>query len=241
MVVDRAWPQRAEFLDAVRAFLRTTPPDPSYYPGAAERQSRLAADHDMVERLAPPERPFDGQLDRVLIPDVPLDARVVKEEAFCPVLAELALDGGDGAQSFLDRAAGFCNDELFGSLAATVLVDPRTARSLGPALEDAIARLEYGAIGVNIWALTSLFGELAWGAYPKHSAEDIQSGVGKIGNGFLVDDVRKSVLWSPFGSPNHFQPARPRDLKVWPRMARYCARPTTTRLVKLMSAALLGV
>lgn len=241
VVVDRAWPQRDEFLHRIRTHLAATPPDPSYYPGAAERQAELAEAHAGVETLAPPSRPFQSQLDRLLIPDAQRDARIVQEEAFCPVLAELAVEGGDPA-SFLEQAISFCNDELFGSLAATLLVDPRTARSLGPTLDESVARLEYGAIGVNVWGmLPAFFGELAWGAFPKHTPEDIQSGVGKIGNGYLLDRVQKAVLWSPFLSLNHFQPARRRDLKVWPRMAHYCVRPSVGRLTKLVSAALFGV
>jgi acyl-CoA reductase-like NAD-dependent aldehyde dehydrogenase len=241
VVVDRAWPQRDRFLQRIRAHLAATPPDPSYYPGAAERQAELIRAHPGVETIAPPSRPFAAQLDRVLIPDAPRDSRIAKEEAFCPVLAELALDGGDPG-SFLDRATAFCNDELYGSLAATLLVDPRTERSLGQPLDDTVARLQYGAIGVNVWGMApAMFGELAWGAFPKHPPEDIQSGAGKIGNGYLLDRVQKAVLWSPFMSLNHFQPARRRDLKLWPRMARYCTQPSVGGLAKLVSGALLGV
>lgn len=241
IVVDSAWPQRQAFLDQLRHHLSSTPPDPSFYPGAGERQARFKSAYPQAENLRPPEAAYEHQLDRILIPDAARESLATREEAFCPVLAEVAIDAGD-ARTFLDEAVAYCNNELFGSLSATVLVDPRTERELGGRLDDAIAGLEYGSIGVNTWGATAVFfGELSWGAFPKHTPEDIQSGIGVLNNTYMLDRPQKSVFWSPFVSPVHLQPARPRDLKVMPRMAHYRVRPTMGRLTKVMSAGLLGV
>jgi hypothetical protein len=37
-----------------------------------------------------------------------------------------------------------------------------------------------------------------WGAFPGHSAEDIQSGTGVVHNAFLFDHPQKSVVTAPF-------------------------------------------
>jgi acyl-CoA reductase-like NAD-dependent aldehyde dehydrogenase len=241
LVVDKSWPQRQAFLERMRHHLRTILPDPCYYPGAAEKQARFKSAHPQTESLGASPKVFENQLERLLIPDAKPDALVTKEEAFCPVLAEVALDGGD-ARALLDQAIPYCNEQLYGSLSATLLVDPRTEKTLGDRLDDAIARLEYGSIGVNTWGGTAVFfAEMPWGAFPKHTPEDIQSGMGWLGNCYMLDGCQKGVFWTPFVSPIHLQPPRPRDLKVLPRMARYSLRPSAGRLLHLMSAALLGV
>ena len=37
-----------------------------------------------------------------------------------------------------------------------------------------------------------------WGAYPGHTPEDIQSGVGVVHNAFLFDHPEKSIVRAPF-------------------------------------------
>jgi acyl-CoA reductase-like NAD-dependent aldehyde dehydrogenase len=239
IVVDESWPQRGAFMARVRQHLDSAPADPSYYPNASARQEEYLAAYDGAEKLGP--KVVDNQLKRILIADAGRDSLAVKEEAFCPVLAEVAVEGGS-AKAFLSEAVRFCNDELFGSLSASLLVDPRTADSLGDALDDAVAELRYGAIGVNVWgANVMFFGQLPWGAHPGHTAEDIQSGIGKLNNSYMLDGAQKAVLWTPFVSPVHPKPASPRDRIVAERMTRYVMQPSVGRLVKMMSGALLGI
>jgi acyl-CoA reductase-like NAD-dependent aldehyde dehydrogenase len=238
IVIDKSWPQRDKFVARVRHHLQHAPENPSYYPGAAAVQQEFKAAHDNVEELGPRS---DHSLQRLFIPNAPRDAMVVKREAFCPVLAEVALDGGD-ATAFMNNAVRFCNEELFGSLSSSILVDPRAAKSMGSRLDDAVADLRYGAIGVNVWGASVLFfAQLPWGAHPGHTADDIQSGIGKLNNTFMLDRPQKAVLWTPFVSPVHLQTARPRDRKVAERMGRYATRPSFGRLAKLLSGAMLGL
>jgi len=193
LVLPAAWDRRDAFLDELRRVMASLPPRPAYYPGSAERQQRLVKGHPEAERFA-------GDVPRTLIPGVDPDGDdpCFTAEAFGPVLAETSLPGPDAA-SFLGNAVKFCNERLDGTLGATILVHPNTARSLGDRLDSALADLRYGSIGVNIWnAVAFLLAQASWGAFPGHSLEDIGSGIGVVHNTLLFDRPEKSVVRGPF-------------------------------------------
>ncbi len=194
LVLPREWPLRCAFLDEVRRLMRELPPRAAFYPGAADRQRGVAAAHPDAEL-------FTGEVPRTLITG--LDAEAAAEhcfssEAFGEVLAEVELPGND-VPSFLDNATAFCNRHLAGTLGASLVVHPATMREAGPALDRAIAALEYGAVGVNVWAaIAFMLAQATWGAYPGHTLEDIGSGIGVVRNSFLFDRPQKTVVRGPF-------------------------------------------
>lgn len=193
LVLPAAWDRRDAFLDEVRRVMGSLPPRHAYYPGSAERQRRLTEDHPQAERFA-------GDVPRTLISglDPAEDDPCFTLEAFAPVLAETRLPGSDPA-SFLANAVEFCNERLDGTLGATILVHPATARDLGDRLERAVADLRYGSIGVNVWnAVAFLLAQASWGAYPGHTLADIGSGIGVVHNTFLFDRPEKSVVRGSF-------------------------------------------
>jgi aldehyde dehydrogenase (NAD(P)+) len=194
LVLPGEWPLREAFLGAVREVLRALPPRAAYYPGAAARQRAASMAHPGAER-------FGGDEPRVLITG--LDPAAENEpcfthELFSAVLAEVSLPGADGS-GFLAQAVEFCNRRLAGTLGATVLAHPRTMREAEGALDRAIAELEYGAIGVNVWAAVAfLLAEASWGAYPGHSVEEVGSGIGVVHNRFLFEKPQKTVARGSF-------------------------------------------
>ena len=194
LVLPREWPLRGAFLGEVRRLMRELPPRAAFYPGAAERQRAVAAAHPDAEL-------FTGEVPRTLVTG--LDAEAASEhcfskEAFGEVLAEVELPGSD-VPAFLDNAVSFCNRRLEGTLGANLLVHPATMRTDGAALDCAIADLEYGAIGVNVWAAVAfLLAQTTWGAYPGHTLEDVGSGIGVVRNSFLFDRPQKTVTRGPF-------------------------------------------
>ncbi len=198
VVVHEGWPQRREFLDALRAVLRALPGRPAYYPGAADRWARFAAAHPGHEALG---TPGEGQLPPTLLPDLdPADrgALAFREESFCAVAGEVSLPGRDAAD-FLARAVAFANDALEGTLGACVLVDPAAERALGPALDRAVADLRYGTVGVNVWpGMVFALGATPWGAYPGHTLADVGSGIGTVHDPLLLGPTEKSVVRGPF-------------------------------------------
>lgn len=74
-----------------------------------------------------------------------------------PIYVSTTLPGADPA-TYLRNAVAFVNDRLHGNLGVNLIVHPATEKQLGAALDEAIAELRYGSIGINVW---SAFGFLA--------------------------------------------------------------------------------
>ena len=119
-------------------------------------------------------------------------------EAFCGVLAEVALDATTPAE-FLEQAVAFANDACWGTLSCIVLIHPATREEHAAELDRAVAKLRYGSVAINCWAGVA-YGLVSttWGAFPGHTPRDIQSGVGVVHNGYLFDFPEKSVVTAPF-------------------------------------------
>eukprot|EP01067_Filipodium_phascolosomae_P005660 Filipodium_phascolosomae@DN3741_c0_g1_i1.p1 len=135
--------------------------------------------------------------------DLPFDLRkdgsnpiIFREECFCTVTAEVPVPSSSPAD-FLEKAVSFCNERLWGSLCATITVDPVTQLHCSEAIENAIDSLQYGAVGLNISGAAAIHFAGGWGAYPKHTYTDIQSGMGRIANYTGIPRVYKTVCRSP--------------------------------------------
>jgi aldehyde dehydrogenase (NAD(P)+) len=195
LILPEAWNQSADLLAAVRTLLDRLPARAPYYPGTAQRQQEVLSRHPDAERLGPREAP------RTLITNLDPAAKseyCFTEEMFGPVYAQTSLPGGTAAE-FLRRAVSFCNDTLPGTLGVTILIHPRTLAELGAEFEQAIADLRYGSIGVNIWnAVVFSMPQASWGAYPGHTFDDIQSGIGYVHNSFMFDRPQKTVVRGSF-------------------------------------------
>jgi aldehyde dehydrogenase (NAD(P)+) len=199
LVLPDEWSGSDPLIHAVRKTLREISDRPAYYPGADERMEAVSAAYaGAAERLGP-----SGS--RLLIPHVPHDREeehAFGAEFFGGALAVTRLPGGgedEAVADYLDRAVDFCNRRLYGSLGMSILVHPRTAAALGSRLEEALGRLRYGTIGINVWSGAGfLIAEASWGAYPGHSRNDIQSGAGVVHNALLFDEPEKTVVRGPF-------------------------------------------
>jgi hypothetical protein len=125
----------------------------------------------------------------------------------------------------------------------TLIADPRTMGDpvIGAAIDEAIADLRYGSIGVNLWhALSFAFSTTAWGAYPGHTINDIQSGTGFVGNAFLFAQPQKSVVRGPFVAkpePAWFATSKNSPV-VMRKLLAFEVKPTWRRIPGLLAAAL---
>lgn len=159
-----------------------------------------------------------------------------------PVLAQTALPGADPAE-FLKNAVKFCNQTLWGTLCANIIIHPRTARELGKRLEDGIAELRYGTVAINQWvAMGYAWGSTSWGAFPGSLPGNIQSGVGAVHNAFLFDKPEKSVVYGPFRmwpKPPWFATHRGMQ-RIFARATELEARPSTVKALSIGLAALRG-
>lgn len=245
LILSRDWPQREAFLEELRRALDEAPARPPWYPGAADRLAGLADRSVYVEH--------HGQAgDRLIIN---LDAgdplRFQTTEAFATALGVRTLPGTGGR--FLASAIELANTELMGTLGAGIIIDPRTERALGSPIDELIAPLRYGTIGINAWSGVGFFTARAtWGAYPGHSLEDAQSGIGVVHNAYLLDDTERTVVRGPFRpfprsvfhgemstspKPPWFVTARSAAV-TGRRIAQYAAKPGVGRLAGVVAAAM---
>lgn len=241
LVTSRDWPQREAFLDRLRAVLSRLRGRPAYYPGADQRLERFLDAHPQAEVFGENSA---GRVRPTLIPGLDPDSESIafQVESFCALAGETALPGRD-AREFLANAVEFCNTRLRGTLNAEIVIHPDTAAGLGTALDEAVADLRYGSVGVNQWpAIAYALGTTTWGAFPGHTLDDIQSGVGVVHNAMLFDRPEKSVVTGPFRvfpKPAWFVTHRGAH-RVGPKLVELEADPSLLRLPGILLHALRG-
>ncbi len=242
VVTHAAWPQRDAFLGALTQALAQITPRRAYYPGAGERRAAFVAAHPEAEEYG---TAADDALPWTFIRGVPpghTDDICFNVESFCGQVAETALTA-PSVEAFVDAATSFCNDVVWGTLGATLIVSPASQKdhAVAEAVDRAVADLRYGSIGVNIWhGLSFAMGCTTWGAYPGHPRTDIQSGTGVVGNAAMFDRPQKSVVRGPFRSrpkPPWFATA-PEAYDVMRRFVAFEAEPSAARIPGLLLAAM---
>jgi Aldehyde dehydrogenase family len=244
IVTDAAWPGRQRLMDEVRELLARVPTRKAYYPGAANRAAEFGAVHPEAERFG---KPGAGELAWTLIAGMTArrSADICYDtEAFCGLFAETGVEA-DGVPDFLATAVRFCNEKLWGTLNATIVVHPRTLAEAGAreAVERAIADLRYGSVSVNHWAaINYALGVATWGAFPGHTPDDIQSGTGVVHNTLMFDRPEKSVVRAPFRvwpAPPWFVTNRA-AASLGPKLARFEARPSLRGALGVFATAVRG-
>lgn len=197
LVTWKHWPQREEFLSRLQAILSKLPRRVAYYPGALDRFERFTG------------CAFDGEescdglplLPWTLFRDVdPEESPLLcHEESFVPICAEMPLDARD-EWDFVGRASDFANEQLWGTLCATLTV-PSAFRSSARGqseLNAAINRLRYGTVCLNQWpGIAFMLLSLPWGGHPTSSLTNPQSGLGFVHNTFGLRAIEKTVLEGP--------------------------------------------
>ncbi|MDQ0734737.1 aldehyde dehydrogenase family protein [Arthrobacter agilis] len=191
VIISSEWPQKDQFLAALRHAMHSAPSRPGWYPGSADRVTAAAERYPRSERL--------GSLgDRLLIElNRDDDATFRTTESFAPVLGVLEIPGT--RQEFLDAAVALANDELDGTLGANIIVRPADRQQLGTGFGEAIAALRYGTIAINAWtALGFLTAAAPWGAFPGNPLNDVGSGRGVVHNALLLNSTERTVVIGPF-------------------------------------------
>ncbi len=245
IVTHHDWNQREGLIDAIRGALEQVPDRNPYYPGAVGRWQEFLAEH--------PDAKVFGEIGDRCVPWTLIDGLshhaddeiCFSVEAFNGVTSEVSLEGPHDVGSFIREAVAFCNTKLWGSLNATILIHPKSLRDpeVVLALDQAVADLEYGSVGINVWAaLSYAMVSTAWGAFPGHARNDIRSGTGFVHNTYLYDNPQKSVVRAPFRAIP--EPLWHSDQKAGhiasPRLLAYEAAPSWGAVPGIVAAAIRG-
>lgn len=200
LVLPEGWDAAQPLLASVAAVMARAGQRPAWYPGAEARMRGFAdAAGDAATELARGTAPA-----LVLVDLDATDAAGVAQltEVFAPALALKRLAASD-AESYLRGAIAWANATLHGTLGANILIHPATLRQIGRAkFEALLAELRYGCIAVNGWTgIGFLLVQTPWGAFPGHSPEDVQSGIGTVHNSYMLEATERTVIkapWAPF-------------------------------------------
>jgi acyl-CoA reductase-like NAD-dependent aldehyde dehydrogenase len=238
-----SWEQRGQLLQQIRTLMSSTPTRNAYYPGASERQQSFLQAHPEAELFGTPNA---QQLPWTLIAGVDpsnTDEICFTTEAFCGLFAETGLEAASIAD-YIDRAVTFANEQLWGTLNATLIVHPESMKvpAIAIAIERAITNLRYGTIGLNYWAGGSFaIGVTTWGAFPGHSIQNIQSGNGVVHNALMFSQPQKCVLRAPFTvmpTPPWFVTHSAAMHKLFPKLTSFEASPSIWKVPGIIGAAL---
>ncbi len=242
IITHAAWPQREAFMAALEATLAKIPTRPAYYPGAGDRFKAFVDAHpdaDQIGEVSGAKLPWT--VIRGVQPAATGDI-CLNVEAFCSLTSECALDATDAA-SFVTEAVRFANEVVWGSLSATVLCHPKQLKDpvVGTAVRKGIADLRYGGIGLNLFhGLVFALSTPTWGAYPGHARNDIQSGVGVVGNAYMLEGTEKSVITGPWiqrPAPVWFATQKNSSV-VMEALLSYQAKPSLRTAVRVLAAAI---
>ncbi len=200
LITAKGWALRDRFLELLAAALRRIPPRRAYYPGAEDRFRALIGSRGAEAKLI--GEAGEGELSWALVTG--LNASNPKEplfctEAWCSILGETQIPGRD-AEDFLETLTVFCNERLWGTLNASIMISPITQEEPAAqiALDRAILRLRYGTVAVNHWpALGYGFVSPPWGGHPSSTLADVKSGIGWVHNTFMLNGILKSVVRGP--------------------------------------------
>lgn len=246
LITSNSWAQRGELLEAMRGVLKDTADRYAYYPGARARWDAFTSAHPESERFG---EEASGCVPWTMIPGLRpgSDNEIAfTTEAFNGVFGEVGIDATDTVD-FLRKAVEFSNDGLWGTLGCSIVVHPKSMKdpAVAAAVEQAIADLRYGTIGVNLWsAVGFLLGTTPWGAYPGHTIDDVQSGIGFVHNSIMLAeaDIEKTVVRGPFRmpiKPTWFASHKTAH-KAGELAAKLMAKPSWGKVPGLVTTALRG-
>lgn len=241
IITHAAWDQRSSFLNTLRDILKQIGPRKAYYPGAHQRHQHFVSKHPEAKLLgSKTDAVVPWTLISGLDPEQSNDI-CFQEESFCGVTGETSLQAAD-ASDFFKKAIDFCNNTLWGTLNASVIIQPKIQEQLGTDFEDGLAALRYGSIAINHWpALSYAMGCTTWGAYPGHTPNDIQSGIGVVHNTYMFDKPQKSIIYGPFTSwprPPWFAPYKENLHKMAKILTYFEAKPRWRKLPQIFWNAL---
>ena len=238
------WDKREDLLASLQRTFANAEDRKPYYPGAEDRQKMFVERHPEADEFG---AKGPGRVPWTLIHHLDpsqTDDICFTQESWCGQTSETALSA-DSVAEYIDKAVDFCNDSVWGTLSAAIIVHPKSMKdpAVAAAVDRAIANLRYGSVAVNHWpGINYALVTPTWGAFPGHTIDDIRSGRDVVHNTYMFDKPQKSVLRGPF--------------RVWPKplwfidnkasatigrkMTYFFADPSLMRLPGILGPALFG-
>lgn len=200
IITSKNWPHRQAFLEAVRkAISEDTYAIGTYYPGVEVTKKSFLENQPTADILKVEGGKYPTT-DFIFIPDVKEDDYAVKNEAFCQIISEIALDTESNVDDYLTKATTFCNEKLLGTLGCMIVVDNDTFKNHEARILKATEELNYCGIAINtVPPNVFMNAYLTWGGC-NESKENFVSGVGNFGNAHNYENVVKSVLIDDFNA-----------------------------------------
>ncbi|WP_174801633.1 aldehyde dehydrogenase [Martelella limonii] len=195
LILPSGWRLKSDLMRETMAAIAASS-RPGYYPGADDRLADFAAHGKIRETIMRKDGPD------CIITNADEDPWFTETEIFAPAMSIHEIDSLD-VETYLREAIAYANDTLHGTLGANILIHPTTRRALGKQrFEALIAELRYGTIAINAWTgLAFLLSQCPWGAFPGHTPEDVQSGIGTVHNSYMFSAPERTVIeapWEPF-------------------------------------------
>ncbi|AGI67329.1 putative aldehyde dehydrogenase [Octadecabacter antarcticus 307] len=195
LIMPKGWDKAETLLNNVDAEAQKSTRG-AYYPGATDRLNAFK------DKARNPKSVARGPAPSMVINKTSDNDWFTKNEVFAPAMSTCEIDAPD-AETYLRSAIAYANDTLHGTLGANILIHPNTIREIGKEkFEGIIADLQYGTIAINAWTgLAFLLPACPWGAFPGHTPQDVQSGIGTVHNTFMLEDTERVVIqapWRPF-------------------------------------------
>ena len=248
LIMPKGWDKAAILMANLNAVVQNSNRG-AYYPGTANRLDAFKSKAKTYKSVA------RGEAPSLIINDVNESDWFTKTEVFAPAMSTHEMDAPN-AQTYLQSAIAYANDQLYGTLGANILIHPKTIKEIGKTkFENIIADLHYGTIAINAWTgLAFLATACPWGAFPGHTPQDIQSGNGTVHNTFMLEDTERVVIqapWAPFPRgilsgqftllprPPWFITNKKQD-KLGRLLTQFEHRPSWSKLPRIFLNALLG-
>lgn len=192
LITPKTWSKTARFMDNLKSVISGST-RLAYYPGAKDRLDGF------LDHANNPEQVARGQAPACVINSVDEDDAFRTNEVFAPAMSTMQMDDPD-PETYLVNAIKWANDNLYGTLGSNIIIHPRTIRKIGKKrFEEILSEFRYGTIAVNGWSgLGFLMTVCPWGAFPGHTLEDVQSGIGTAHNTFMLENTERTVVTAPF-------------------------------------------
>ncbi len=239
LILPEKWDKTDKLLSEIETVMKNADARQPYYPGARDRVEDFSKHGSNVLKF---ERP--GTDACIISSHLPGDDSWLEHnEVFAPAMSTFRLDDTD-EESYLREAIRYSNENLHGTLGANIIIHPATIKKIGKKkFEEIITDLHYGCIAINTWTgVGFLLVHTPWGAFPGHTPDDVQSGIGFVHNTYMFDKPERTVVKAPFRvfpRPPWFITNK-NQYRIGEALTKFQHNPGWLRLFSIFNAALKG-